>query len=112
METRQRLVMARLGRADHRWICLFMGVKRSCRFRARNDANDPKRRKAMSARMSVMRDKLAHCDFYPLIARPVELAPAPGTCKQDARFNDEVIGLEGPHALVRSLGVRPPLPQQ
>ncbi|MGC1681271.1 MAG: hypothetical protein WA760_07980, partial [Pseudolabrys sp.] len=37
---------------------------------------------------------------------------SPGTCKQDARFNDEVIGLEGPHALVRSLGVRPPLPQQ
>jgi len=35
-----------------------------------------------------------------------------GTCKQDARFNDEVIGLEGPHVLVRSLGFRPRLPQQ
>ena len=34
--------MARLGRADHRWICPFMGVKRSCRLRARNDVNDPK----------------------------------------------------------------------
>jgi hypothetical protein len=34
-------VMAQLGRADHHWICPFMGVKRSCRLRARNDANDP-----------------------------------------------------------------------
>jgi len=27
---------ARLGRADHRWICPLMGVKRSCWLRARN----------------------------------------------------------------------------
>ena len=27
-------VLAQLGRADHRWICPFIGVKRSCRLRA------------------------------------------------------------------------------
>jgi len=26
--------MARLGRADHRWKCPFIGVKRSCRSHA------------------------------------------------------------------------------
>ena len=29
-----RPLMARTGRADHRWICPFIGVKRSCRLRA------------------------------------------------------------------------------
>jgi len=33
--------VARLRRADHRWKCPFIGVKRSCWSRARNDANDP-----------------------------------------------------------------------
>jgi hypothetical protein len=34
-------LLARLGRADHCWICPFIGVKRSCRLRAGNDAIDP-----------------------------------------------------------------------
>jgi hypothetical protein len=34
-------VSARFGPADHRWKCPFIGVKRSCGPRVRNDAIDP-----------------------------------------------------------------------
>ena len=32
---------AQVGRADHCCVCPFIGVKRSCRLRARTDVNDP-----------------------------------------------------------------------
>jgi ABC transporter substrate binding protein len=38
-----------LRRADHRWICPSMGVKRSCRLRSRNDA----RPKAVIGRIEI-----------------------------------------------------------
>jgi hypothetical protein len=39
------LLLARLGRADHRWICPFIGVKQSCRLRTKWTRMTPSRHK-------------------------------------------------------------------
>src|SRR6266568_1779239 len=53
---RERSRRARLRRADHRWKCPFIGVKRSCRSHPRNDAFDPEQTTVLSLKISRKRD--------------------------------------------------------